>query len=1086
MFNFKNIKSSSSALISQHRKDILIVLLLTWAGGLAYYLGTHFIDPIIFRIQDVWFGDDTRGVFTDMTEVGAGNYRATLHPLFSLMMLLPVYLLKQALSLIELPKVYLLSEVFSLGTFTAVRIVIAVVAALWLSSLFIVLRLIGCSRFDATLFSLLGSASAAAIFWFTIPATYSFSSLSIVLALLFVGLTEYYQFTSLWYVAVSALTLSITTTNWVIGILATAVNHRWKQSLQISVNAFVLVNVLVLITTLWEGQKFIFPSAVFLLGDKEGRDYLDVFRPAGAYLQAIQSFFSHTMVMPAIQQVKNPDYPEWPQMVTQLSPAGSGSWWGNVAVGLWMALLGLGLWGFFSIKKHNKIRLVLGLSLLAQLGIHLIHRDETFLYSLHFAPLLIVLAAFSTLTRARLISLVLAGILTISIGINNSRLFHQIAAYFWENGPPGHLVQAHMRNRPSDPWPRSTGHVILATPGTREEDKAYHEPGGSFSPAVASFGVSIWIVDEQGTLKATSDSIPLNQIHQQFIYPDGQVIPGILTETSDYKATWSAAGVGRWQLNFQPLTNENTQPMIVIRSVGPAGAAIESLNWDNQKLMINNRWSVKLTPAPTAVYLGEEGEQGWMSERGARTVWKGEEGWGYARFELGDGKVWNLTIEDSAFQPKPELSTFQSKPALELDLPERQFSDSLNAQVAHLMMSLVDKQTRPSDPMAVPFPWQRDGAYTLVALARSGQLAVAQELSTYFATKDFFGGFGPEADAPGLAIWALEEVAVRLDDPKYDQWLWPHVQRKAEFILKMLSAKQQIHQPVTAPIWPFMEKNPELTLVADPTQDGLIIGRMDLHRPLLYINAVSYRGLLDAASLAERVNHPADAKRWRIKAAELQKAWIKAFKPPESDNDRTYISSLWQSWIAASHQDSLLQRLQKRWSEIRDDKGAFRQPRLWTYFDVAETHQWLFLGKPEQVWTNLKWFWEHQASPGLYTWWEGGEQGASWQDVRGWVNAPHTTPHYWTASEMLLLQLDMLAYIDQAENESTLVIGAGIPVEWIEQPMSVKKLSMPNNQVDWSWDGRQMNIKIRGKKINVRLGSAFPSNTPVKVNYYNS
>ena len=117
-------------------------------------------------------------------------------------------------------------------------------------------------------------------------------------------------------------------------------------------------------------------------------------------------------------------------MLTQASSPGSGSFWGACAVGLWIALLGLGLWGFFSSKKHTKFRIVLGFSLLGQLALHLVYGNETFLYSLHFLPLLIILAAFSVLTSTRLIALILAGILVICTGINNGLLFHQILQYF--------------------------------------------------------------------------------------------------------------------------------------------------------------------------------------------------------------------------------------------------------------------------------------------------------------------------------------------------------------------------------------------------------------------------------------------------------------------------------------------------------------------------------------------------------------------------------------------------------------------------------------------------------------------------------
>jgi len=97
------------------------------------------------------------------------------------------------------------------------------------------------------------------------------------------------------------------------------------------------------------------------------------------------------------------------------------------------------------------------------------------------------------------------------------------------------------------------------------------------------------------------------------------------------------------------------------------------------------------------------------------------------------------------------------------------------------------------------------------------------------------------------------------------------------------------------------------------------------------------------------------------------------------------------------------------------------------------------------------------------------------------VNPPNVTPHYWTAAEMLSLQLDMLAYTDLSAKQPTVVIGAGIPSNWLNQPMSVRGLPMPFGKLDWNWDGQQMQVTISGKPVNVQLGSSFSKGTPLKV-----
>jgi len=645
-----------------------------------------------------------------------------------------------------------------------------------------------------------------------------------------------------------------------------------------------------------------------------------------------------------------------------------------------------------------------------------------------------------------------------------------------------------MKQRPTDPWPRGSGHVILAPPGSRGEWKSYVEPGGSLSPTVGSFGLSIWVADAQGRLLTTSDALPLHLVEQSFRWGSRSGHPEVLTKTPYYVARYRPARFGRWELDFGPSADRETRVILALRSVGPAGAPVRSLEWDGKRLRLSDRWSMALSPPPTAVRLGEEGSPGWFAmplPTASAQSWKGDDGWGYAALALDSSAETRVEIYDSYPMAEPGLWYESTRSALELNLPEPRFANSLDAQVAHLMMGLVGRETRPGDPTNYPLAWLRDGAYTVVALARAGQRAVARQLSTYFAENDFFGGFGPEADGPGLALWAMEEVSIRQRDHEFDEWLWPHVFRKAELILEMLQAKQPLRRLVRGPIVPDHWNHPELSLVSEPAHDGLIVGRMDWHRPLLFVNAVSYRGLLSAAALAERQGHRQDAKRWRGRAAELQAAWVKAFKPPESENDRTYISGLWPTGVASRTRELFQQGLEARWSRLRTSDGRFRQPPLWTYFEVADAHQWLFLGQPERTWKTLHWFWENQAAPGLYTWWEGrGEENTFglWENVRGWVNPPHVTPQYWTGAEMLLLQIDMLAYVDESASEPAIVIGAGIPAEWLSRPMSVRGILTRLGQVDWKWDGRAMQVTLEGVKSAIRLGPSFPSTTTVKVN----
>ena len=321
--------------------------------------------------------------------------------------------------------------------------------------------------------------------------------------------------------------------------------------------------------------------------------------------------------------------------------------------------------------------------------------------------------------------------------------------------------------------------------------------------------------------------------------------------------SWLPITSDQWQLELTPTVGKDRQLALVIRSVGPAGGPVTGLSWDGE-LQVNNTWEITASGEP-AVHLGYEGAGDWLTAGSSGNSWQGDDGWGYARLTFhGDETVHVVVSKSPVDLPAgweiPRLST-----ELGLDLPDQRFAASLDAQAVHLLMSLVNNETRPGDPVNYPLTWQRDAAYIIVALARAGLTEQARELSYFLAENDFFGGFGSEADAPGLALWALYEAALYLNDPEFEQQMWPHIQRKAGLIEQLLTTEQPYYHDFVGPVVPQLAGDQTAELVADPARDGLIIGRMDHQRPLLYVNAVTFRGLQDAANIAERLGHPAEA-----------------------------------------------------------------------------------------------------------------------------------------------------------------------------------------------------------------------------------
>jgi hypothetical protein len=305
------------------------------------------------------------------------------------------------------------------------------------------------------------------------------------------------------------------------------------------------------------------------------------------------------------------------------------------------------------------------------------------------------------------------------------------------------MVLDAMKERPVDCWPRGDGHIVLAEPGSPLSQKAYQEPGGSFSPSPGSFGVAIWVLDAQNQIVTTSDDLPLDQIQQRYVWQAGKKIPSISTRTPFYDALWSYVDLGFWRFELSKSSNSGKKLFIVFRSVGPAGGPLTSAIWDRNRLLLNNRWVVTPQALPDAVCAGDEETSPVRSLVTQQQSVISSNGWAFAKLGFSSAAV-ALIIGDTQPVFKSPLTYEKIEPQFRINVPDQRFQDCLNAQVANLMMGYVGRQTGPGEPVNYPLAWERDGAYSLMAMAKSGHLQTAKELSTYFAENDFFGGFGAE------------------------------------------------------------------------------------------------------------------------------------------------------------------------------------------------------------------------------------------------------------------------------------------------------------------------------------------------------
>lgn len=254
--------------ISLLKRDALIAILLIVLAAVSSYSISEHLNTEGLRKDNVWFQADIGRVYENMTKRSSNHYRTKVHPL---------------LSLTTAPLVHGLSKL-GMTKETAVRMLVAGVAGIWLAAFYLVLRLLHIRVTDALVFTIMISLSAATLFWSTVPETYLFGSLTLLLVLGLVALSEARTFAAVYWVAISALSLSMTVTNWMAGITATLASNSLRKTARITIDAFVVV------TVFWAIQNKLFPSSEFFLFSLEERNYVFL-KDAGGLTEKATVFF---------------------------------------------------------------------------------------------------------------------------------------------------------------------------------------------------------------------------------------------------------------------------------------------------------------------------------------------------------------------------------------------------------------------------------------------------------------------------------------------------------------------------------------------------------------------------------------------------------------------------------------------------------------------------------------------------------------------------------------------------------------------------------------------------------------------------
>ena len=218
-------------------------------------------------------------------------------------------------------------------------------------------------------------------------------------------------------------------------------------------------------------------------------------------------------------------------------------------------------------------------------------------------------------------------------------------------------------------------------------------------------------------------------------------------------------------------------------------------------------------------------------------------------------------------------------------IPSRYRDQYLQSIVGLLMLYDPESGSLSAAPNSQPAyysSWPRDGSFIAIALAEAGLVDPAQDYlgrfcasvqesdgsfeQCYASTGESTGIIAVENDQQVIYIHAVRRVFELSSDDRFLCDVWPTVKRAADYTVRSI-----VDNGLLAATHDFAE------MWTDARQS-------------LWTNTFAYRGLLDAAVLAEAVGTESDAERYREMASVLGTAIEDQFFVPVTDGFATHLS----------------------------------------------------------------------------------------------------------------------------------------------------------------------------------------------------
>jgi hypothetical protein len=426
----------------------------------------------------------------------------------------------------------------------------------------------------------------------------------------------------------------------------------------------------------------------------------------------------------------------------------------------------------------------------------------------------------------------------------------------------------------------------------------------------------------------------------------------------------------------------------------------------------------------------------------------------------------------SAWRSSDESTKF------ELQLPAAKWvAESVESQHVYILVNRAGPAIQPGT-RSYARSWIRDGSLTSTALLRLGHADAVREFIEWFAPYQYPNGKipcvvdwrgadpVPEHDSSGEFIYLVAEYYRHTRDRSLIEEMWPRVAAAAGYLDSLRHERR-------TPEFEAPEKRHFYGLLPPSiSHEGYSAKPMHSY----WDDFFAYLGFKDAAFLAGELGRTDEAKRLAAIRDEFGTdlaASVEASRRVhgidyipgcadlgDEDATSTTIAIAPTNAAAILNQDALRRTFERYWEFFT----ARRDGAPWdayTPYEMRAIGAFVRLGWRDRAQELMSWFLSQQKPIGWRQWPE---------VVRREDRVPHflgDLPHTWVGSDFVRSVLDMLAY--EREEDESLVLGAGVPVEWLVPGITVGNLSTHYGPLSFA-----MRRAGKGVEVKIEAGTRIP------------